>query len=83
MKLRRGGHLIVSTPIDQWPRKCFGFIGDRDKTHISILKEKELISIIKKDNLKVVEKRYFCPFPMIYRIPNIPWQIEILLNKSD
>lgn len=81
-KLRKGGYLIVSTPLDQWPRKCFGFIGDRDKTHISVPKEKELISIIQKNKLKIIERRYFSPFPILYRIPNIPWQIEILMQKN-
>jgi 2-polyprenyl-3-methyl-5-hydroxy-6-metoxy-1,4-benzoquinol methylase len=79
-KLRKGGYLIVSTPLDDWPRRYFGFM-DTDKTHISVLKEQELNSIIKKNNLKVIDKRYYLPFPLIYRIPRIPFSIEVLLRK--
>jgi 2-polyprenyl-3-methyl-5-hydroxy-6-metoxy-1,4-benzoquinol methylase len=79
-KLRKNGYLIVSTPLDDWPRRYFGFM-DKDKTHISVLKEQELNSIIKNNNLKVIEKRYYLPFPVIYRIPGIPFSIEILLRK--
>ena len=81
-KLRKGGYLIISTPINEWPRKWFGMIGDWDKSHVFIPKEKELFRIVKKNNLTIVEKKYFCPFPIIYRISNIPWQIEILLKKN-
>ena len=80
-KLRKGGYLIVSTPLDYWPRRYLGFM-DNDKTHISVLKEKELTSIIRKNNLKVIDKRYYLPFPLIYRIPRIPFSIEILLKKQ-
>jgi 2-polyprenyl-3-methyl-5-hydroxy-6-metoxy-1,4-benzoquinol methylase len=80
-KLKKNGYLIVSTPLDEWPRRYFGFM-DKDKTHISVLKEQELNSIIKKNSLKVVDKRYYLPFPVIYRIPRIPFSIEILLRKQ-
>jgi len=61
--LKKGGYLIVSTPIDEWPRKYLGFM-DKDKTHISVLKEKELKNIIRKNNMKVIDKRYYLPFPL-------------------
>ncbi|MBN1358780.1 class I SAM-dependent methyltransferase [Candidatus Bathyarchaeota archaeon] len=80
-KLKKGGYLIVSTPLDEWPRRYFGFL-DKDKTHISVLQEQELKRIIKKYNLKTVDKRYYAPFPVIYRIPGIPFSIEILLRKQ-
>ena len=80
-KLKKNGYLIVSTPLDDWPRRYFGFM-DKDKTHISVLKEQELNSIIKKNNLKVIDKRYYLPFPVIYRIPRIPFSIEVLLRKQ-
>ena len=80
-KLKKGGHLIVSTPLDDWPRRYFGFM-DKDKTHISVLREQELNSIIKQNNLKVIDKRYYLPFPIIYRIPKIPFSIEVLLQKQ-
>jgi 2-polyprenyl-3-methyl-5-hydroxy-6-metoxy-1,4-benzoquinol methylase len=80
-KLRKGGYLIVSTPLDDWPRRYFGFL-DKDKTHISVLKEAELTSIIKKNKMEIIDKRYYAPFPFIYRIPGIPFSIEILLRKQ-
>jgi 2-polyprenyl-3-methyl-5-hydroxy-6-metoxy-1,4-benzoquinol methylase len=80
-KLKAGGYLIVSTPLDDWPRRYFGFM-DKDKTHISVLKEQELDSIIKKSKMRVIEKRYYLPFPLIYRIPKIPFSIEVLLRKQ-
>ena len=80
-KLKKNGYLIVSTPLDDWPRRYFGFM-DKDKTHVSVLKEAELNNIIKKNNLKIIDKRYYLPFPVIYRIPRIPFSIEILLRKQ-
>ena len=79
--LKKGGYLIVSTPLDEWPRKYFGFM-DRDITHISVLREKELKDIIKKNKLKIIDERYYLPFPLIYRLPGIPFSIEILLRKQ-
>jgi 2-polyprenyl-3-methyl-5-hydroxy-6-metoxy-1,4-benzoquinol methylase len=81
-KLRKGGYLVVSTPLDRWPRRYFGFIGDRDKTHISVPREKELNNIIQQNKLHIIERRYFSPFPILYRIPTIPWQVEILMQKK-
>lgn len=80
-KLKKGGYLIVSTPLNEWPRRYFGCL-DKDKTHISVLKEQELNKIIRKNNLKTIDKRYYAPFPVIYRIPGIPFSIEILLRKQ-
>jgi 2-polyprenyl-3-methyl-5-hydroxy-6-metoxy-1,4-benzoquinol methylase len=80
-KLKKGGYLIVSTPLDEWPRRYFGCL-DKDKTHISVLQEKELKKIIRKNNLKTLDKRYCAPFTLIYRVPGIPFSIEILLRKQ-
>jgi 2-polyprenyl-3-methyl-5-hydroxy-6-metoxy-1,4-benzoquinol methylase len=80
-KLRKGGYLIVSTPLDEWPRKYFSFM-DRDETHVSVLKERKLDKIIKKNKLKIVEKRHYLFFPIIYRIPKIPFAVEVLLQKQ-
>ncbi|NIM47042.1 MAG: methyltransferase domain-containing protein [Candidatus Aenigmarchaeota archaeon] len=80
-KLKRGGYLILSVPIDTWLRKFFGFL-DKDKTHISILKEDKLFQIVKKNKLKVISKRYFFPLPLIYKIPYIPFEIELMLKKE-
>ena len=80
-KLKRGGFLIVSTPLQGWPRKAFWFM-DKDKTHISVLGEEKLQRIIEKNGLDAIEKRYYLPFPLIYRIPGIPFSVEILLQKN-
>lgn len=80
-KLKKKGYLIVSTPLDDWPRRYFGFL-DKDKTHISVLAENELTKIIKKNDMQVIDKRYYAPFPFIYRVPGIPFSIEILLRKQ-
>jgi 2-polyprenyl-3-methyl-5-hydroxy-6-metoxy-1,4-benzoquinol methylase len=80
-KLKKSGYLIVSTPLADWPRRYFGFL-DKDETHISVLTENELTKIIKKNNMKVIDKRYYAPFPFIYRIPGIPFSLEILLRKQ-
>jgi len=79
-KLKRGGYLIVSVPIDKWPRRLFSFL-DKDKSHISILKESNLEHIIKKNKLEIISKNYFCPFPIFYKIPHIPAAIELILRK--
>jgi 2-polyprenyl-3-methyl-5-hydroxy-6-metoxy-1,4-benzoquinol methylase len=81
-KLKKGGFLIVSTPLKGWPRKAFWFM-DKDKTHISVLREEKLQRIIKKNKMDVVEKRYYLPFPIIYRISGIPFSVEILLQKNN
>ena len=80
-KLKKNGYLIISTPLDDWPRRYLGFM-DKDKTHISVLKEQELNNIIRKNKLKIIDKRYYLPFPVIYRIPRIPFSIEILVRKQ-
>lgn len=81
-RLKKGGYLIVSTPLQGWPRKVFWFM-DKDKTHISVLGDEKLQRIIRKNKLDVIEKRYYLPFPLIYRIPRIPFSIEILLQKNN
>jgi len=80
-KLRHGGYLIISVPIDTIFWK-FVTLFDKDKTHVSILKEKELIKIINKNQLKIVRKRYFCPHPKLYRVWHIPAEVELMLKKE-
>lgn len=79
-KLRKGGYLIISMPINAWPRKAFGFL-DKDRTHISILKVSELDKILVKRNLEVIKREYFAPMPFIHRIYNIPAEIQIFIKK--
>ncbi|MBE0511658.1 methyltransferase domain-containing protein [Candidatus Bathyarchaeota archaeon] len=80
-KLKSGGYLILSAPINNCLRKMFGFL-DKDKTHISVLSESEIIQIINKHKLKIIRIRRFCPFPIFYRIPYIPAAVELILKKG-
>jgi 2-polyprenyl-3-methyl-5-hydroxy-6-metoxy-1,4-benzoquinol methylase len=79
-KLKSGGYLIISVPIDSWPRKFFGFL-DKDKTHISILKEDKIMKIVSKNKLTVISKKHFCPIAFFYRIPYIPAEVELIFKK--
>jgi 2-polyprenyl-3-methyl-5-hydroxy-6-metoxy-1,4-benzoquinol methylase len=80
-KLKHNGYLIISVPIDTIFWK-FVTLFDKDTTHVSILKEKELMQIIKKNKLKIVRKRYFCPHPKLYRVWHIPAEVELMLKKE-
>lgn len=80
-KVKKGGYIFISMPIDAWPRKLFGFY-DKDKTHISVLSEARLRTIIERQGLKVISKRYFSPFPVFYRLPYLPVEIEFILQKQ-
>lgn len=79
-KLKMGGYLIVSTPIRAWPRRVFDYL-DKDKTHISILREDEIIQIINDSGLSVINKKRFAAVPFFYRIPYIPAEIELYLRR--
>jgi len=81
-KLKKGGYLIVSVPIDAWPRKLFGFM-DKDISHISIVKEQHLVDLAVKNGLTIIKKSHFCPAPIFYKIPYIPAEIEIILRKTN
>lgn len=78
--LKTGGHLIITLPVDAWPRKFFAFL-DKDKTHISILREDELMDIVEKNDLKILSWRRYCPFPIVGSIPYVPAQVELILRK--
>lgn len=80
-KLRSGGYLIFSVPLNNPIRKLFGFL-DKDKTHISILPKTELVRIIKKHNMRIVRKSYACSFPLVHKIPYIPAEIQFVLRKN-
>jgi predicted TPR repeat methyltransferase len=79
-KVKQGGYLIVSMPINAWPRKLLGFL-DKDRTHVSILKEKEILTIIDELGLEVVRKRHFSLMPWGYKMQHIPAEIELVLRK--
>ncbi len=52
--VKEGGYLIVSLPIQDWPRKIFGFL-DKDKSHISIPNENEFISAIETEGFVILK----------------------------
>ncbi len=79
-KLKKGGYLIISLPIDAWPRRFFGFL-DKDKTHISIIDISKLNRILAKHGLKIIKKRYFAPMPVFYKFYGVPAEIEVFMKK--
>ncbi len=79
-KIKPGGYFILSLPIKGIIRKMFGSL-DKDETHISILKGKEIIRIVKASGLKIIKKRHFCPSPVLYRVYHIPAELELILQK--
>lgn len=79
-KLKTGGYMMLSTPLDSWARKLFGFF-DKDRTHISILKENKLKIIIREQKLTILKQFKYAPTPIRRKIPRIPAQIELVLKK--
>jgi len=71
----------VSTPLDAWPRKLFGFL-DKDETHISVPKEKDLRNMADRNNLRIVEEQKFAALPMHGRLPLVPASIELFMQKD-
>lgn len=80
-KLKIGGYMIVSTPLDAWPRKLFGFL-DKDETHISIPKEEDLRNMADKNNLRIIEEEKFAALPLHGRLPFIPASIDLFMQKD-
>ncbi len=80
-KLKIGGYMIVSTPLDAWPRKLFGFL-DKDDTHISIPKEEDLRNMADKNNLRIIEEEKFAALPLHGRLPFIPASIDLFMQKD-
>ncbi len=74
------GYLIVSLPIANWPRKLFGFL-DKDKSHISIPNERDFIKIAGKNGFFILKRKHFTPAPFFIKIPNIPAELELFLQK--
>jgi SAM-dependent methyltransferase len=80
-KVRQGGYLIMSMPIDEWPRKLMGFC-DRDKTHVSVLPERHIDEIIRKSGMSVLSKRLYVPFPLVDQLPYIPAEVEYVMKND-
>jgi SAM-dependent methyltransferase len=79
-KLKKDGYLIISLPINNKFTKFFKFL-DKDKTHIYFPTEIELLKLLYKLNMRIVEKQYFSPFPYFYKIYGIPAEIELYLKR--
>lgn len=80
-KLKEEGYLIVSLPLkDIWGAKVFSFF-DRDITHFSVPTKREMFNIIEKNNLQVIEQHFFFS-GLSYRIPFLPFGIELYLQKK-
>lgn len=80
-KIRNNGHMVLSMPINEYPRRFAGFL-DKDETHISVPREKALKETIHKGGMKVIRKSYFTPMPMHLRFPVLPVEVEMLLKKA-
>jgi 2-polyprenyl-3-methyl-5-hydroxy-6-metoxy-1,4-benzoquinol methylase len=79
-KVKPGGYLIVSMPIDALPRKLLGFL-DKDRTHVSVLKEREILKVVKGLGLELVMKRHFSLTPLGYKVRYVPAEVELVLRK--
>lgn len=80
-KLKEKGYLIVSIPLkDIWGAKIFSFF-DRDITHVSIPTKREMFGVVKKNGLQVIEQHFFFS-GLFYRIPFLPFGIELYLQKK-
>ena len=80
-KLKRGGYMIISSPLNEWPQKLFGFL-DRDDTHISIPKESEIKDIVKQHRLTIIKEEKYAALPNYIRLPFIPAVIELYTKKE-
>lgn len=78
-KVKKGGYMILSFPINSFLRKIFGFL-DKDKTHISVPYNHEIMEIIKGSNAKIISKQFFFPLYQC-RINFLPAEMELILKK--
>lgn len=79
-KLKKDGYLIISLPLkDTWAGKIFRS-SDKDKSHVSVPKKKDLLNVVEKSGLKILEKNYFLNV-MFFKLRRIPRSIELILQK--
>lgn len=79
-KLNKDWYMVISLPIrDTWAWRIFNFF-DKDLSHVNIPSKEELFDIIKKNNLRIVEKKYFLNL-WFMKLRWIPVDIEIVLKK--
>lgn len=80
--VKDGGYFIVSLPIQDWPRRVFGFL-DKDKSHISIPDEQELVRMAEENGFEIKRREYFAPAPYLCKVPHIPAEVELFLIKIE
>jgi 2-polyprenyl-3-methyl-5-hydroxy-6-metoxy-1,4-benzoquinol methylase len=78
--LKKGGYMVIRTPLNNKLRKYFGFV-DRDITHISVPSEKDLKELFRKYPVEIIKKRVYIPTPINLEIPHIPGETEIIIKK--
>ena len=54
----------------------------KDKSHVSIPKERELMGMIENNGFKILDKRHFAPLPHVYKLSHIPAEVELFLQKA-
>jgi 2-polyprenyl-3-methyl-5-hydroxy-6-metoxy-1,4-benzoquinol methylase len=81
-KIKKNGQIFISVPLkDTLIGYVFNLL-DKDVTHISVLKRKELFLIIEELGLRIVKKKYFLNAGF-YRVLGIPVCMELVLQKID
>lgn len=83
-KLKENGFLVICVPLkDTLSGKMIQFF-NKDVSHISVPSRRELMSIISKLNLKIIEKNCFLLVPFfntIFRLKGMPASVELVLKK--
>jgi len=80
-KLAKDGYLIVGFPVrDTLMGKIVGLF-DKDPTHISIVPRKELLSLLKDNNFKILEYHYFIKF-LSFHLKGFSGNILIVAQKT-
>jgi len=82
MCVKDKGYFILSLPVRDWPRKAFGFL-DKDKSHISIPDEREILCLAEKCGFEVLKREHFAPMPWLGRMPGIPAEVQLFLQKNE
>lgn len=80
-KLKKGGHLILSMPINGWAYKLLGFL-DKDKSHVSILGEKIIVDMLAASNVDIIESSKYSILPIFYRVSFLQSEIDFLIRKN-
>lgn len=80
-KLKNNGYMIISMPVkDTWAGRIFKYI-DKDHSHISIPKRKDLFNIIQDLGFEVLEYFYFINAGK-FKLRIFPTTIEVIIKKK-